>query len=529
MGQAELNRKLQARTVSNHFFSGGTIISGAQLASTISNMASLGGIGRQVLREFGIETIDPDQHYPFQIRRSIHATVLRRFGPEALYSFGFGYGDSWVHIHESIAELRNQLLSERVDHDCALTQDRAIGVLGHEIFVMMHALLEKNSHDDVYFGAWFTRLGDLHYRAEMRNTSSPDQEAFPHGLFVNFFWAVLSDYWKFDVTFIPSAMQYGEDWTHFVWEIRFTPHRSSKTAQELTWEHRLEAREALLSRVLSESEEKNRLIMESMNYARLLQEAQLPRPARYTHYLRELGVLWEPRDTIGGDLWWITPDDQSSVFTIVVVDCAGHGVPGAMLALLASTNLERIYASENRPRPATALQQLGNALRRSLNQDQSLAEGEIAHDDGCDAAALRIDLTTGEAIFAGANLSLIHLPMDGPVRRWRGDAVRLGYRDAADAIPAELELQVHAGDRLILNTDGVVDQIGTTDTGALMAFGFKRLLNFFESHRHLHASALMQALGVELQRWQGNGLRRDDVTALCLNIDKSLDHRRHDR
>lgn len=504
--------------MNTNFFTGGTIITGEQLVSTIANMASLGGIGRQVLEEFGIHEINPEQHYPFQIRRSIHATVLRRFGPEALYSFGFGYGDSWVHIHKAIAALRAELLSQQFSGKSLMVREDSIRLIGQRVFLMMHEILEKNSHGDIYFGAWFSKVGDFHYRAELRNTSSPDQVAFPHGLFINFFWAALSDYWLFEVVHNSSALDHGEEWTHFVWDIRFTPRQSTKNAQELTWEHRLAAREALLSRVLAESEEKNRLIMESINYARLLQEAQLPRSIRYSRHLPELGVLWEPRDTIGGDLWWITPDDQSSVLTIIVVDCAGHGVPGAMLALLASTTLDRVYASTARPEPSQALQQLGNALRRGLNQDQVLDDALFAHDDGCDAAALQLKLVSGEASFAGANLSLIHLPIDGSPYRLRGESVRLGYRDAEDAKPNQHIFKFRVGDRFILTTDGAVDQIGTANGRSSTAFGYKRLLAFIDQHRHLKPSAMMHELGLELRRWQGDGLRRDDVTVLCFQV-----------
>lgn len=504
--------------MTNQFFSGGTAITGAQLASTIANMASLGGIGRQVLKEFGITDIDPAQNYPFQIRRSIHATVLRRFGPEALYSFGFGYGDSWDHIHQALFAFRQKWQHTGTDAQPWLATEKAIDMIGGFAFSMMHDLLEKNSHGDVYYGAWFTRLGPGHYRAEMRNTSALSQEAFPHGLFVNFIWAYLSDFWRFTVTFDPAASQHGDEWTHFVWDVHFSAHQSTKTAQELTWEHRLAAREALLGRVLAESEQKHQLIMESMNYARLLQVAQLPRPQRYQQRVRELGVLWQPRDTIGGDLWWITPHEDESVFTIFVVDCAGHGVPGAMLALLASTTLERIYAAGDRAGPSQALQMLGNALRRGLNQDQALGADEVAHDDGCDAAALQVNLITGEAVFAGANLSLLHLPTDSPVTRIRGDSVRLGYRDAADAMPQAHAFHFHPGDGFVLTTDGVVDQVGTLPGRAPMAFGFKRLIELIERHRHLDAQGLVNELGLALQRWQADGLRRDDVTLIAFRL-----------
>ncbi len=504
--------------MTTNFFSGGTTITGAQLASTIANMASLGGIGRKVLEEFGIREIDPYQDYPFEIRRSIHATVLRRFGPAALYSFGFGYGDSWTHIHQALHVLREEVRLKELGNHSFLETKESIELIGGRAFIMMNELLEKNSHGDVYYGAWFKRLGDLHYRAEMRNTSAIEQEAFPRGLFLNFFWAFLSDYWRFDVSLDTNTTTYGDEWTHFCWDVHFSPRSSDKNAQELTWEHRLEAREALLGRVLAESEQKNRLISESMNYARRLQEAQLPRSSRFHNRLRECGVLWEPRDTIGGDLWWISPADKTSRITIVIVDCAGHGVPGAMLALLASTTLERIYASGEHPGPGDALQQLGNALRRGLNQDQPISEQTVEHDDGCDAGALQLDLATGEAIFAGANISLIHLPNGVSAHRFKSDSIRLGYRDAADSRPNEIQLRYSAGDRFVLTTDGVVDQVGGLVNQRPVAFGYKRLMQFLEQNKHLSADNLMQSLGILLKQWQGDGLRRDDVTAVCISV-----------
>ncbi len=497
------------------YFSGGNTIPGAQLATTIRNMAALGRIGQQVLEAHGIHEIDPNQRYSFRIRRSIHATVLKRFGPEALYSFGFAYGDYWSHIHEAAVALRDAYLAEGRTR---LQQEDALTEILKCCFGLMNDILEKNSIGDIRYGATVEAQGGMRFRATMTNTSSPDQEAFPRGLFENFLYVYLSDCWRFSVTFHPDATTHGDEWTKFVWTLQFEPALADKDARELAWEQRLAAREALLGQVLAESDNRNRLVMESMNYARLLQQAQLPRPNRYPPQVKQLGVLWEPRDTIGGDLWWMTPADGSGRFTLFVVDCAGHGVPGAMLALLASTTLERLHASDPAMSPARALQALGNALRRGLNQDQELHDGESPHDDGCDAAALRVDVSAGSAVFAGANLGLIHVPKDGPVIRLRGDAVRLGYRDAADALPGEQALAFGAGDRFVLNTDGITDQVGSSGGGKPMAFGFRRLMAVLDAHRALPVQALLDAVGDELRRWQGDGLRRDDVTAVCIEV-----------
>ena len=96
--------------------------------------------------------------------------------------------------------------------------------------------------------------------------------------------------------------------------------------------------------------------------------------------------------------------------------------------------------------------------------------------------------------------------------------MRLGYRDALDARPTEQTFVCQPGDRWVMATDGVVDQVGHQEGQAPRAFGFKRLMQCLEDERELNASALMNKLGQTLQDWQGEGLRRDDVTALCLQL-----------
>ena len=171
------------------YFSGGNTIPGAQLATTIRNMAALGRIGQQVLEAHGIHEIDPNQRYSFRIRRSIHATVLKRFGPEALYSFGFAYGDYWSHIHEAAGELRKGYLAH--GHQRLQQSDALAAILGC-CFELMNDILEKNSIGDIRYGATVDAAdtdtatapdaaAGLCFRATMTNTSSREQEAFPRG------------------------------------------------------------------------------------------------------------------------------------------------------------------------------------------------------------------------------------------------------------------------------------------------------------------------------------------------------------
>ena len=501
-------------SMTTHFFSGGTTISGAQLASTIANMASLGGIGHQVLKSFGISEIEPEKYYPFQIRRSIHDTILRRFGPEALYSFGFGYGDSWVHIHEALYAFREEWEIEGTDEQPWLATEQAIDMIGGMAFSMMNDVLKKNSHGEIYYGAWITRLGHGHYRAELRNTSALTQEAFLHGLFVNFFWTFLSDYWSFKVSFDPTSTKSGDEWTHFVWGVHFTPHRSNKTALELTWEHRLAAREALLGRVLAESEQKHQHILDSVNYASRLQRGQLPRQERIEGRYSSFTSIWEPRDTIGGDLYWLSSSQELGPFVLAVADCTGHGVPGAMLSLLVSNSLERIYANDTGEDPATALMSLDHYVRTGLNQDRPDSES----DDGCDAAVLRIDPDKKTIEFAGAKLGLFQVSAQGEATRHQGSRCSLGYQEAVAEIdkPVLQKIPYQSGDVFAVVTDGFTDQIGGA-TGKT-SFGYRRLEDILKANCAASTDEIAAAMKLEFANWQGTNARRDDVTAVVFRL-----------
>ena len=99
----------------------------------------------------------------------------------------------------------------------------------------------------------------------------------------------------------------------------------------------------------------HQVVVGSVNYASRLQRGQLPRPIRLEDRFVSFSALWEPRDTIGGDVYWLSSSEHAGSFAVAVADCTGHGVPGAMLSLLVSNSLERIYAHDSAQDPAAAL------------------------------------------------------------------------------------------------------------------------------------------------------------------------------
>ncbi len=94
----------------------------------------------------------------------------------------------------------------------------------------------------------------------------------------------------------------------------------------------------LLRKQTRELEERNRDIMESITYARRIQEGILVGEEIVRRYFADGFVLHKLRDVVGGDFYWVREVD-GRVY-VAVVDCTGHGVPGAFMALLGHTLLE---------------------------------------------------------------------------------------------------------------------------------------------------------------------------------------------
>ena len=257
------------------------------------------------------------------------------------------------------------------------------------------------------------------------------------------------------------------------------------------------------------------LLVGSVNYASRLQRGQLPRQLRIDGRFASFATIWEPRDTIGGDLYWLSSSQQSGPFVLAVADCTGHGVPGAMLSLLVSNSLERIFAADTDEDPATALLSLDHYLRTGLNQDRADSES----DDGCDAAVLRIDRDKQTIEFAGAKLGLFQVNTQGEVTRHQAARCSLGYQDAIAEKDKPVVQTIHyqAGDTFAIVTDGVTDQIGG-DNGRT-SFGYRRLEEILRANCTSSAEDITQAVIKEFAAWQGANTRRDDVTAVVFRLD----------
>jgi len=252
-------------------------------------------------------------------------------------------------------------------------------------------------------------------------------------------------------------------------------------------------------------------VLDSIQYAQLIQQAILPQPELLARALGEHFVIWRPRDLVGGDFYYCRADEQGCL--LVVADCTGHGVPGALMTMAVHAVLNHITSTLGNDDPAGVLQALNQQLRATLRQDE-MGEG---FENGLDAAVCYWTWAGSALVFAGARLDLFYRDADGAVTVARGDGRSLGYRRADRVETFTPHPVARAPGRVFyLTTDGLLDQSGGPKG---YGFGRRRWQDFLQQCREPALAAQQAALEQTLAAWQEGQPQRDDITVLGFRLD----------
>jgi serine phosphatase RsbU (regulator of sigma subunit) len=267
--------------------------------------------------------------------------------------------------------------------------------------------------------------------------------------------------------------------------------------------------------------EKNRLVTESINYASVIQKSFLrPSRAAMARELRDYCVHWEPRDIVGGDYYFFADFDDG--FFFAVIDCTGHGVPGAFLTLIVSSFFNRALLHDNRRDPAAVLADVNRMIKHALSQSEAVPssqspQSEPQSDDGMDAVFAWVDTREGAMTYASARTPVFKLGHDdAEVTELPGDRVGAGYIGTpVDYRWSNRVIALSQGDAVYVSTDGIIDQIGGERQ---IAYGKKRLKESLLAHRDRPLLEQLDALLADFHRYQGYETRRDDVSMFGFRI-----------
>lgn len=204
-------------------------------------------------------------------------------------------------------------------------------------------------------------------------------------------------------------------------------------------------------------EEKNQCITDSILYASKIQEALLPPKEALRSVFPNSFVIYQPKDIIGGDFYYLNRTSASVV--LAVADCTGHGVPGALMSMLGVEILSS--ALQQSTDPSEILEYLNRGIKKSLGQTGN----EIASRDGLDILLCAVDLHSRVVRFAGANRPIWIITKNGDeVLDLKTTKTAIGGYTPYNQRFETSEIQLNEGDTFYMFSDGYGDLFSGTNT-----------------------------------------------------------------
>jgi phosphoserine phosphatase RsbU/P len=249
--------------------------------------------------------------------------------------------------------------------------------------------------------------------------------------------------------------------------------------------------------------EANTRVMDSIQYARTIQAAFLPSAKEMAARLGEHFIIWRPKDIIGGDMYKFRTVPEGCV--LAVMDCTGHGVPGALMTMIAGASFDLALEDEGYHQPSKLLERLNELIKTALNQHGKGA----ASNDGLDIGVCFVNKAENTVVFAGAGIGIYYLA-DGTPHEVRPDRQSIGYKSSrVDYRYTDHTIPAFSDTHFYMTTDGMLHQTGGRSDLPMGKRRFKALLAQCEGkgmteQEHLFLEAF--------DRYRGAQPQLDDVT-----------------
>ncbi len=260
-------------------------------------------------------------------------------------------------------------------------------------------------------------------------------------------------------------------------------------------------------------EEKNKSITDSINYAKRIQTAILPSHKTMRELLPESFFFLKPKDIVSGDFYWLGQTDGKVLFS--AVDCTGHGVPGALVSVVAYSNMNRCIKEYKLHQPGQILDKLNELVQEVFGQ----SEDEVK--DGMDLSLCSLNRQTRMLEYAGANnpLWVIRKQEENGKANYfleeiKADKQPIGQYDAHKPFTNHI-IHLNEGDTIYIFSDGYADQFGG-DKGK--KFKYKKLQELLLSIQDKSMGEQEAILLQSFTTWQDKLEQVDDVLIIGVRV-----------
>ncbi|MCD6020154.1 MAG: protein serine/threonine phosphatase [Bacteroidetes bacterium] len=267
--------------------------------------------------------------------------------------------------------------------------------------------------------------------------------------------------------------------------------------------NQLEGANRKISHQKEELIEKQKEILDSIYYAKKIQNALLASEELLMKNLVDHFILFKPKDIVSGDFTWATIKDNK--FYLACCDSTGHGVPGAFMSLLNIGFISEAIKERNIEEPGQVFNYVRERLIETIGNDDQK--------DGFDGILLCMDIQTKKISYAAANNSPL-LVRNKELVHLKGNKMPVGEGIKTDSFET-FSLTYEKGDKLYLYTDGYPDQFGGSKGKKLK---YKQLEEMLSANSDKPTNIQKENLDTGFESWRGSLEQVDDVCVIgiCL-------------
>lgn len=301
--------------------------------------------------------------------------------------------------------------------------------------------------------------------------------------------------------------------------------RRKKINKELVLKNkRIEDQHNKIQLQKEELQEKNSEILDSINYAKRIQNAILPGEEMIKSKFKDAFVLYLPKDIVAGDFYWMhlkkNIEKENEVVLLAAADCTGHGVPGAMVSVVCNSGLNRSVKEYGLSDPGKIL----DKTRELVIEEFEKSEDEVK--DGMDIAlvSLEHEQNTSNDKFSKLRYSGAHNPLwlirkgSNELEEFKANKQPIGKFDKSESYKTH-ETELKEGDTFYIFTDGFSDQFGGESGKAggkkLKSTNFKKLLL---SIQDMNMRDQKNKLHTFFDEWKKDLEQLDDICVIGIRL-----------
>jgi len=287
-------------------------------------------------------------------------------------------------------------------------------------------------------------------------------------------------------------------------------------------------------------EEKQKEILDSINYAKRIQDSLLDNFDSVGKFFSDSFLLIKPKDIVSGDFYWLSKKTFNEpalgggsvvkeLFFIAICDSTGHGVPGGFMSLLNTAYLSEAINEKGIYQPNKIFDYVRSRLINTISKNDQK--------DGFDGVLMCFEkkftfenkkvIKTETLLSYAAAYNAPILIRNNELIKLGADKMPVGYGEKIQSFTL-FSYPISENDLLYIYTDGYADQFGgpiaqpnpakPKSFGLGKKFQYKQLEDLILKTSDMALSSQKELLNQKFEAWKGDLEQIDDVCIIGIKI-----------